>query len=110
MYELLTGHPERDAYELVFLADLTVELRAWPRDSWAAVGVDPDAVAHAVLACWRRGEIQGLAFEGVTFEEARALERPAMTIARGQLRARLTRRVHRAYWRWLHPTSRVLRT
>jgi hypothetical protein len=41
----------------------------------------------------------------VTFEEARALERPAMTIARGQLRARLTGRVHRAYWRWLHPSS-----
>jgi hypothetical protein len=28
-----------------------------------------------------------------------------MTIARGQLRARLTGRVHRSYWRWLHPTS-----
>jgi hypothetical protein len=58
-----------------------------------------------VIACWRRGDVQGLEFEGVSFEEARALERPAMTIARGQLRARLASRVQRAYWRWLHPTS-----
>jgi hypothetical protein len=27
LYELLTGHPDRAAHELVFLADLTVELR-----------------------------------------------------------------------------------
>jgi len=105
VYELLTGHPERQPHELVFLADLTGELRAWPRDTWAAVGVDPAAVAAAVLACWRRGKVQGLEFEGVSFAEARALERPAMTLARGQLRAQLTGRVHRAYWRWLHPTS-----
>jgi hypothetical protein len=45
IYELLTGHPERDARELVFMADLTGELRAWPTDSWAKVGVDPDQVA-----------------------------------------------------------------
>jgi hypothetical protein len=63
------------------------------------------AVAHAVTACWRRGDIQGLEFEGVSFEEAHALARPAMTIVRGQLRARLAGRVQRAYWRWLHPTS-----
>jgi hypothetical protein len=30
LYELLTGHPDRAPHELVFLADLTVELRAWP--------------------------------------------------------------------------------
>jgi hypothetical protein len=30
MYELLTGHPEREHGELVFVADLTCELRAWP--------------------------------------------------------------------------------
>jgi hypothetical protein len=41
----------------------------------------------------------------VSFAEARALERPAMTIVRGQLRARLTDQMHRAYLRWLHPTS-----
>ena len=103
--ELLTGHPEREAHELVFLADLTVELRAWPRDTWAAAGGDPAAVADAVVACWQRGEVQGLVFEGVSFAEARALARSAMTIVRGQLRARLAGRVHRADWRWLHPTS-----
>ena len=33
IYELLTGHPERQAGELVFMADLTGELRAWPQDT-----------------------------------------------------------------------------
>jgi hypothetical protein len=42
IYALLTGHPEREAGELVFLADLTGELRAWPHDTWAKLGVDPD--------------------------------------------------------------------
>jgi hypothetical protein len=105
VYELLTGHPDRQSHELVFLADLAGELRAWPAETWAAVGVDPAAVADAVVACWWHGDVQGLELEGVSFEEARALARPAMTIARGQLRARLAGRVHRAYWRWLHPTS-----
>src|SRR5215211_3458577 len=41
LYELLTGHPDRTAQQLVFLADLTVELRAWPADTWTKVGVDP---------------------------------------------------------------------
>jgi hypothetical protein len=105
VYELLTGHPYRQPGELVFLADLAVELRAWPAETWAGLGVDPAAVAHAVIACWRHGDVQGLEFEGVSFEEARALGRPAMTVVRGQLRARLAGRVHRAYWRWLHPSS-----
>jgi hypothetical protein len=35
LYELLTGHPDRAAHELVFVADLAVELRAWPTDIWA---------------------------------------------------------------------------
>jgi hypothetical protein len=34
-----------------------------------------------------------------------ALERPAMSYVREQLRQRLTRQVGRAYRRWLHPTS-----
>jgi hypothetical protein len=34
VYQLLTGHPEREPGELVFVADLTVELRAWPQDTW----------------------------------------------------------------------------
>jgi hypothetical protein len=105
VYELLTGHPDREPGELVFVADLAVELRAWPAETWAGLGVEPAAVARAVIACWRTGDVQGLEFEGVLVEEARALARPAMTIVRGQLRARLAGRVHRAYWRWLHPAS-----
>ena len=41
LYELVTGHPDRHPGELVFLADLTVELRAWPTYTWSKVGVGP---------------------------------------------------------------------
>jgi hypothetical protein len=41
LYELLTGHPDRTSGQLVFLADLTLELRAWPVDTWTKVGIDP---------------------------------------------------------------------
>jgi hypothetical protein len=105
VYELLTGHPEREAGELVFVADLTGELRAWPQDSWAKVGVDPDRVAEAVVGCWQDGEVTGLQVDDLSFEEARSLTRPAMTYVRSQLRGRLTARLVRAHWRWLHPTS-----
>jgi len=105
LYELVTGHPDRTPRELVFLADLTVELRAWPTDSWAKVGVDPQAAAGAVIAAWRRGDLTGLRLDGLTGEEALALERPAMTYVREQLRRRLARQVWRAWRRWLHPTS-----
>jgi hypothetical protein len=44
--------PDRIPRELVFVADLTVELRAWPRDTWSKVEVDPQAAAHAVIGCW----------------------------------------------------------
>jgi hypothetical protein len=104
LYELVTGHPDRASRALVFLADLTVELRAWPTDTWAKVGVDPQAAAIAV-AGWQRGDLPGLQFGGLTAEEALALERPAMTYVREQLRQRLARQVGRAYRRWLHPTS-----
>jgi hypothetical protein len=105
MYELLTGHPEREPGELVFVVDLTCELRAWPSDTWAKLGVDPDQVAQAVIGCWRDGEVAGLQVDDLGFEEARSLTRPAMTYVRGQLRGRLTARVARAHGRWLHPTS-----
>ena len=105
VYALLTGHPEREPGELVFVADLTVELRAWPIDTWTAVGVDPDQVAQAVIGCWRDGEATGLQVDDLSFEEARSLTRPAMTYVRGQLRGRLTVRLGRAYQRWLHPAS-----
>ena len=105
VYELLTGHPEREAGELVFVADLTGELRAWPNDTWAKVGVDPDQVAQAVIGCWQDGEATGLQVDDLDFEEARSLIRPAMTSVRGQLRGRLTARLARVHRRWLHPTS-----
>jgi hypothetical protein len=88
----------------VFVADLTCELRAWPQDTWTAVGVDPDQVAQAVIGCWRDGEVPGLQLDDLSFEEARSLTRPAMTYVRGQLRGRLTARLARAHRRWLHPS------
>jgi hypothetical protein len=90
----------------VFLADLTVELRAWPQQTWTAVGISPEAVLLAVVDRWRGGHARGLEFGGVSAEEACALVRPAMTYVRGQLRGRLGRRISRQYLRWLHPTSR----
>jgi hypothetical protein len=105
LYELLTGHPNRAAHELVFVADLTVELRAWPTDTWAKLDVNPQAAAGGVIAAWRAGHVKGLRLGGLTGEELLALERPAMTLVREQLRQRLARQVGRAWWRWLHPTS-----
>jgi hypothetical protein len=106
LYELLTGHPDRVPRDLVFLADLTVELRAWPPQTWAAAGVSPEAALLAVVDRWRAGQVKGLEVGGVGAEEARALARSAMTLVREQLRARLAREVSRRYLRWLHPTSR----
>jgi len=105
VYELLTGHSEREAGELVFMADLTGELRAWPHDTWTKVGVDPDQVAHVVIGHWQDGQVTALQIDDLNFEEARSLTRPAMSHIRGQLRARLTARLARAHRRWLHPTS-----
>jgi hypothetical protein len=105
LYELLTGHPDRTPGELVFLADLTVELRAWPADTWSKVGIDPQVAAHAVVAGWQRGDLLGLPLAGLTGEEVLALERPAMTHVRAQLADRQQRQLARAYRRWLHPTS-----
>jgi hypothetical protein len=105
LYELVTGHPDRAPRELVFLADLTCELRAWPADTWSKVGVDPQAAAHAVVASWQRGDLLGLRLGGLTAEEALALERPPMTYLRAQLGDRLQRQLARAYRLWLHPSS-----
>jgi hypothetical protein len=105
VYALLTGHPEREAGELVFVADLTGELRAWPKDTWAKLGVDPAQVTQAVIGCWQDGEVSGLQIDDLDLEEARSLTRPAMTYVRGQLRGRLTARLGRVHRRWLHPTS-----
>jgi hypothetical protein len=49
LYDLVTGHPDRAPRDLVFLADLTVELRAWPKQTWTALGVSPEAALLAVV-------------------------------------------------------------
>jgi hypothetical protein len=106
LYELLTGHPDRTPGQLVFLADLTLELRAWPTDTWAKVGIDPQAAAGAVVAVWRGGHLRGLWLDGLTAEEALALERPAMMYVRAQLGDRLDRRIARAQRRRRSSASR----
>jgi hypothetical protein len=105
VYELATGHPDRQPGELVFLADLTEELRAWPTDTWAALGVNPEQVAEALVTCWQRGEVRGLHLPLEAGEDPRALVRPAMTLARAELRTRLASLVTGARRRWLHLTS-----
>jgi hypothetical protein len=77
LYALLTGHPDRQPHDLVFLADLTCELRAWPPGTWASLAVDPQAAAGAVLAGWRRGQLNGLRLGGlVTTDTAHAPRSP----------------------------------
>jgi hypothetical protein len=105
VYELATGHPDRQPGGLVFLADLTGELRAWPAERWAALGIDLEQVTAALVGCWQRGDFPGLRFPLRPGENPRALVRPAMTLAREQLRQRLGRLVARARRRWLHPSS-----
>jgi hypothetical protein len=105
LYELVTGHPDRAPRELVFLADLSVELRAWPQDTWSRLGVDPQAAARAVVAGWQRGDLLGLQLGELTAEEALAMERPAMTYVRAQLGDRLGRQLARVHRQWLDPSS-----
>jgi hypothetical protein len=50
VYGLLTGHPERELGELVFVADLTGELRTWPHNTWPKLGVDPTRSPRRSLA------------------------------------------------------------
>jgi hypothetical protein len=105
LYELATGHPDRAAGELVFPADLAAELRAWPPDRSAPLTAELAAVAAAVVWCWERGDLLGLELPLEPGEDARALTRPAMTLARAALRARLGRQVARARCRWWHPSG-----
>jgi hypothetical protein len=59
---------------------LTAELSAWTRDSWAALGVDLDLVAAALVSCWERGDVRGLTFPLREGEDPRAMVRPASTL------------------------------
>jgi hypothetical protein len=79
--------------------------RAWPTDTWAKVGVDPQATARAVIGGWERGDLPGLRLGGLTGEEVLAVERPAMACVRAQPSDRLQRQLARAYQRWRHQTS-----
>jgi hypothetical protein len=89
----------------MFVADLTVELRAWPADTWSKIGVDPQAAGRAVIGGWQRGDLLGLRLGGLSADEALALERPAMTYVRAQLGDRLGRQLARAYRLWRQPSS-----
>jgi hypothetical protein len=105
LYELATGHPDRSPRELVFPADLAEELRAWPPDTSAPLTAELTPVAAAVVGCWQRGDLLGLDLPLEPGEDARALTRPAMTLARAALRARVAGQVARARRRWFHPSS-----
>jgi hypothetical protein len=105
LYELVTGHPGRQAQELVFPADLAGELRAWPPATAALLTTELTAVSTAVVGCWQRGDLLGLELPLEPGEDPRVLSRPAMTLARAALRARLGRQVVRARCRWWHPSS-----
>ena len=105
LYELVTGHPDRGPRELVFPADLASELRAWPEDRSGPLTAELTPVAAAAVWCWQRGDLLGLDLPLAPGEDPRALTRPAMTLARAALRARLAGQVTRARCRWFHPTS-----
>ena len=76
VYRLLTGHPEREAGELVFVADLTCELRAWPTDTWTKLGMDPEQSPKRLLAAGRTARSAGCR------STTSALRRPARSRAR----------------------------
>jgi hypothetical protein len=105
IYDLLTGHPDRQPRDLVFLADLAVELRAWQDTDFAAQGIDVDGVAEAVVQLARRSQVRARGYHELSAWDAKALGRPAMTYARAELRDRLNAWLAEQYLRWLHPTS-----
>jgi hypothetical protein len=105
VYELLTGHPEREPGQLGVYGRSDLCVARLAERHWAKVGVDPDKVTQAVIGCWQDEEVTGLQIDDLSFEEAQSLTRPAMTYVRGQLRGRLTARLARAHRRWLHPNS-----
>jgi hypothetical protein len=105
VYDLVTGHPDRTPRELVFLADLAVELRTWQDTDFAHQGIDVDGTTEAVVQLARRGQVRARWYHDLSAWDAKALGRPAMTYARGELRARLDAWLAEQYVRWLHPAS-----
>ena len=65
LHELVTGHP-RTGHPTSWCSwpDLTVELRAWPTDTWAKLSVDPQAATSAAIAAWRRGDSRACGWAG----------------------------------------------
>ncbi len=105
IYDLLTGHPDRTSRDLVFLADLAVELRTWRDTDFALQGIDVDGVAEAVVQLARRGQVRARWYHELMAWDAKALGRPAMDYARAELRQRVSAWLVEQYMRWLHPTS-----
>jgi len=105
VYDLVTGHPDRASRELVFLADLAVELRAWQGTDWTALGIGIEGVAEAVVQLARRGQLRARWYHALSAEDAKALGRPAMTFAREELRQKVPGWLSEQYLRWLHPPA-----
>jgi hypothetical protein len=105
VYDLVTGHPDRTSRDLVFVADLAVELRTWRDTDFARQGIDVDGVAEAVVQLARRGQVRARWYHDLSAWDAKALSRPAMDYARAELRDRLGGWLDEQYMRWLHPTS-----
>jgi hypothetical protein len=105
VYELAAGHPDRHAGQLIFPADLTAELRAWPAELLGSARRQPepaDRRSGQLLAARRHrrphvpaGTRGGPAGAGP----------PGDDLAREGLRERLEPLMARAWRRWLHPTS-----
>ncbi|HYT93624.1 MAG TPA: hypothetical protein VEL76_33200, partial [Gemmataceae bacterium] len=89
VYDLVTGHPDRESRELVFLADLAVELRTWQGTDFATQGIDVDGAAEAVVQLARRGQVRARWYHELSAWDAKALGRPAMDYARAELRDRV---------------------
>jgi hypothetical protein len=105
VYDLLSGHPDRRPRELVFLADLAVELRAWQDTNWRTQGIDVDGVSEALVQLARRGQVRARWYHELSAWDTKALGRPAMAYARAELRHRLDGWLSEQFMRWLHPTS-----
>ena len=105
VYDLLTGHPDRQPRDLVFVADLAVELRAWQDTDFAHQGIDVDGVADTVVQLARRGQVRARWYHELSAWDAKALGRPAMAYARAELRDRVAYWLGEQFMRWLHPTS-----
>jgi hypothetical protein len=105
VYDLVTGHPDRSRRDVVFVADLAVELRAWQGTNFAAQGIDVDGVAEAVVQLARRGQVRARWYHDLSAWDVKALGRPPMDYARAELRDRLSGWLAEQYMRWLHPTS-----